>query len=406
MRKRCWFAPARWSVLAALVVSMLLAACSSTGSNTAANGTPHADQLPSHPVQLEIADAGGFVPQFGQAMIDAFANANPNQISKVVYDPRIAAPDLPGKLASEEASGRVTTSLVFTGYDGLASSIQQKLVEQLLPKYADLYQSSVDNYVASAAQYQTFANGYGLVVATTPSGPIFEYDPSKVSNPPTTIQELKQWIIAHPKQFLYAQPPNSGPGRTLLMGLPYLLGDSNPEDPSNGWAKTWQFLKDIKPYILTNPAKTGETMSDLANGTVSMIASTFGWDLNPKILKQVPGTMKTFELQDTKFVPDAAFVEVPKGLDSDTDIVVHNLIRYLLSPAAQPQAYDNGYFYPGPAIQNVPLTDAPQTAQNQINQFLSPDYADWIAKTPVVKPLTPANLVTAFNMWNSNIGGS
>jgi putative spermidine/putrescine transport system substrate-binding protein len=157
---------------------------------------------------------------------------------------------------------------------------------------------------------------------------------------------------------------------------------------------------------LTTPAKTGETISDLANGTVSMIASTFGWDLNPKILKQMPGTMKTFELQGTKFVPDGAFVMVPKGLDSDTAIVVHNLIRFLLSPGAQAHAYDNGYFYPGPAVKGVALTAASQTTQDQINQFLSPDYATWIANTTVVKPLSPTDLVTAFNMWTSTIGGS
>lgn len=389
-----------------LSLTFATACGSSSTSSNIASGTPLADQLPSHPVPLEIVDAGGYVPQFGQAMIDAFANANPNQVSKVTYVPRITAPQLPAKLASEEASGHVTTSLVFTGYDGLASSIQQNLVEQLLPKYKELYQSSIDNYVPSAAQYQSFANGYGVVVATTPSGPLFEYDPAKIASPPKTIDELKAWIIAHPKQFLYAQPPNSGPGRTMLMGLPYLLGDSNPEDPTNGWSKTWQFLKDIKPYTLTNPTKTGETISDLSNGTVSMIASTFGWDLNPKILKQIPGNFKTFKLDGTKFVPDGAFVEVPKGLDSDTAIVVHNLIDYLLSPAAQAQAYDNGYFYPGPAIKGVPLTSAPQTAQDQVTQFLSPDYDSWIASSTVVKPLTPDNLVKAFNKWNSDIGGS
>ncbi len=405
MHKPLWYTRSFIPLMVTTLLTFGLAGCGSSSAAANTTGTPDADLLPSHPVALEIADAGGYVPEFGQAMVDAFANANPNQISKVTYDPRITAPQLPAKLASEEASGNVTTDLVFTGYDGLSSSIQQHLVEQLLPRYADLYQSSISSYVPSAAQYQSFANGYGVVIATTPSGPIFEYDPTKISSPPTTIQELKAWIIANPKQFLYAQPPNSGPGRTLLMGLPYLLGDSNPEDPTNGWANTWQFLKDIQPYTLTNPAKTGETISDLANGTVSMIASTFGWDLNPKILKQEPGTMKTFELQGTKFVPDGAFVEVPKGLDADTEIVVHNLIKYLLSPAAQAQTYDNGYFYPGPAIQGVPLTDAPQTAQMQVSQYLSPDYANWIANTTVVTPLTPSNLVTAFTMWNTKIGG-
>lgn len=405
MHKTPWLARHLVPIITVALLATSLAACGSSSSvNTV--GTPDADLLPSSPVTLEIADAGGFVPPFGKAMIDAFVAANPNQVSSVTYDPRITAPQLPGKLAAQEASGHVSISLVFTGYDGLSSSIQQNLVEQLLPRYNDLYQSSVNNYVSSAQQYQTFANGYGLVVATTPSGPIFEYNPAKVPTPPTTIQELKAWIIAHPKQFLYAIPANSGPGRTMLMGLPYLLNDSNPQDPTNGWANTWQFLKDIKSSMLTVPPKTGETISDLANGTVSMIASTFGWDMNTKIVKSLPGNMKTFELQGTKFVPDGAFVEVPKGLDTNTDIVVHNLIRYLLSTPAQAHTYDNAYFYPGPAVSGVPLSAASQTTQDAINKYLSPDYANWISTTTVETPLTPANLVTAFNMWNSMIGGS
>jgi len=391
------------SIQGLIVLSAMLmaAACGSTSAST-----PPAATKPVHPVALDIIDAGGFVSQFGQAMIQDFATANPDQVSKVTFETRIPATSLPGKLAAQEAAGHVTISLVWTGYDGLSSSIQQNLVEQLLPTYNNLYQSSISNYVDSAKQYQTFANGYGVVVATTPSGPIFEYDPAKVATPPTTIQDLKTWILANPKQFLYAVPANSGPGRTLLMGLPYLLGDSNPSDPTNGWTNTWQFLKDIKGATLTNPIKTSETVNDLANGTVSMIASTFGWDLNPKIQKQLPGNFKTFKLQGTNFVPDAAFVEVPKGLDSDTDIVVHNLIKYLLSPTAQAHAYDNGYFYPGPAIKGVDLTSASSKTQGDVGQYLSSDYASWITSTTVVKPLKPADLVTAFSLWTSKIGGS
>ena len=43
------------------------------------------------------------------------------------------------------------------------------------------------------------------------------------------------WCKAHPNRFIYARPANSGPGRTFLMGLPYLLGDKDPKDPVAGW---------------------------------------------------------------------------------------------------------------------------------------------------------------------------
>ena len=49
----------------------------------------------------------------------------------------------------------------------------------------------------------------------------------------------------NPKKFIYARPANSGPGRTFLMGLPYLLGDTDPKDPIKGWDKTWSYLKEL-----------------------------------------------------------------------------------------------------------------------------------------------------------------
>jgi putative spermidine/putrescine transport system substrate-binding protein len=386
-------------IIAVLALTLLLGACGGTNSNHASEPT-----LPSHPVELDVIDAGGYIAQYGQAMMDAFVKANPKQVSKVTYHPRTVYSDLVKQLTDQESSGHVTTSIVWTGYDGLAACIQQNLLEQLLPTYSDMYQSSIDNYNPSAVLYQSFGQGYGLVVATTPSGPIFEYDPAKVPNPPKTIQELKDWITTHPKQFLYAIPGNSGPGRTLLMGLPYLLGDSDPQNPTTGWNKTWQFLKDIKPYMPPFSNKTADSIAALNNGTVSMIATSFGWDLNPKITNTLKGSFKTFMLQGSRFVIDAGFIGMPKGLDKDTQIVVRNLIKYLLSPAAQVLTYANGYFYPGPAIKGVPLSSAPAAIQNPINQYLSPDFENWIASTPVVKPLVPNDLVTAFNMWNSDIG--
>ncbi len=80
----------------------------------------------------------------------------------------------------------------------------------------------------------------------------------------------------------YARPANSGPGRTLLMGLPYILGDSDPKDPVNGWARTWAYLAELAKYIDRYPSGTTQTMKDLASGTVDIIASTTGWDINAR----------------------------------------------------------------------------------------------------------------------------
>src|SRR6266496_4855376 len=195
-----------------------------------------------------------------------------------MFPPRIQAPQLPGKLKAEEDSGNIQDTLIISGYDGVASSTQQDLVEQLIPAHSDKFPNLDNNYLPAAKAYNDLAHGNALVFSYTPSGPVFEYDPAKVPNPPTTIDELRTWIKAHPHQFLYARPSNSGPGRTLLMGLPYLLGDKDPKDPINGWGKTWAYLTELNKYINQYPSGTSETMKNLANGSVKIIASTTGWD--------------------------------------------------------------------------------------------------------------------------------
>ena len=109
-----------------------------------------------------------------------------------------------------------------------------------------------------------------------------------MKTPPGSAEELLAWAKANPNKFLYARPANSGPGRTFLMGLPYILGDSAPKDPEKGWDKTWAYLKELGQYIEYYPTGTGVTMKELGDGTRDIIASTTGWDINPRVLGIVP----------------------------------------------------------------------------------------------------------------------
>lgn len=379
-----------------LMTMAWLAACGGSGGSS--SNTPQ-------PIDLQVLDAGGYLSTFGQAMIQSFVDSHHNLVKSVEFLPRIQAPNLPGKIQAEQAANHVTTNLILSGFDGVSSSIKDGLVEPLTPAHQDVFPNLDSNYLPAAKNFNDLAKGQALVFAYTPSGPLFEYDPAKVPNPPKTIQELQAWIHAHPHKFLYAQPANSGPGRTMLMGLPYLLGDSNPQDPTNGWDKTWAFLKDIKGDMDTPPTGTSATMKNLANDTSWIIASTFGWDINPRVLQQVPAGDKTFMLQGTTLVSDAAFMMMPKGLDDNTQKVILQLMAWMLKPQAQAMTYDEGYFYPGPAIQNVPLSTAPAKSQQVLQQYGRSEYTTMIANTKIVNPLSADNLVAAFNKWNQDIGG-
>jgi putative spermidine/putrescine transport system substrate-binding protein len=76
----------------------------------------------------------------------------------------------------------------------------------------------------------------------------------------------------------------------------------------------------------------------------------------------------------------------------------------LLKPEQQALTYDKGYFYPGPGIKNVPLSMAPKSSQDVIEEFGRPEYAALIANNPHVQPLDAPEMVKAFRLWDKLIG--
>jgi putative spermidine/putrescine transport system substrate-binding protein len=239
-----------------------------------------------------------------------------------------------------------------------------------------------------------------------PSGPLLEYNPAKVTDPPTTADELLAWAKAHPGRFQYAVPKNSGPGRTFLMGLPYILGDKDPKDPTAGWDKTWAYLKELGQYTGAYESGTTATMTNLGKGTVDMVVSTTGWDINPRVLGTVPNTTKITTLKGFHWVTDAQYAVVPKGVSNDKLSAILQLLQFMLTPQQQAIAYDKGYFYPGPAVKDVPLSMAPQESQDAINKFGRPEYADLIANNPQETSLPADKQVAAFAKWDQEIGAA
>jgi putative spermidine/putrescine transport system substrate-binding protein len=390
----------------AVLGAVALDAC---GAPAAPNAGPSADVSsavplkPSKPVTLNILDVAGDL-QLTQGMIDDFKANNPDIVSSVTTS-SASAPELVGKIKAQQNAGRVDIAMVLTGTDGLAGGLSQKIWQPLLPTNASVL-TGMDNYLAPATKMQTLAGDYGVCVTYYPSGPLIEYVPTRVSTPPTSADELLAWAKAHPNKFEYAQPANSGPGRTWLMGLPYILGDTDPMDPTKGWDKTWAYLTELGSYISVYPSGTTQTMKDLASGSVDMIMSTTGWDINPRALGTVPIEAKIGTLKNFKWVTDAHYVVVPNGVSQDQLTAVVRLIAWMLKPDQQAKAYDKGYFYPGPAIKDVTLAMAPQASQDVIAKYGRPEYDSLIANNPTVVPLPYEAMVAAFDLWNRNIAGS
>jgi putative spermidine/putrescine transport system substrate-binding protein len=357
---------------------------------------------PSSPVALNVVDVAGQL-QLTQRAMDTFAKANPNLVSKITYS-QAPAPELPGKIKAQQSAGAVDIDLVLTGTDGLAAGISQDLWIPIVTDYASALPDLKQIYQPGALKMQGLAENRAVCVVFCPAGPIIEYMPDAVKQPPKTAQELLDWAKAHPKRFMYARPANSGPGRTFLQGLPYILGDKDPMDPDKGWDKTWAYLVELGRTIEYYPTGTGAVMKELAEGSRDMIASHIGWDLNPRILGVVPKEAEVGTLQGFHWVTDAQYWAIPKGVSNDKLAVLLEMTKYMLSKPAQAMTYDKGYFYPGPAVKDVPLSMAPEDSQKLINEFTRPFYTRLIADVPFEVPLPADKLVFAFQRWDQQVG--
>ena len=360
--------------------------------------------LPTSPVALSIVDVAGNLA-LTQKAIENYRRAKPNLVSRITFT-KAPAPELPAKIKAQQDANRVDIDMVLTGTDALSAGIDQKLWMPIAQEYAAKLPTLAEIYLEGALKMQGLAQNQGVVVTYYPSGPLLEYMPDRVKKVPTTAEELLAYTRENKNRFLYARPANSGPGRTFIMGLPYILGDSNPKDPMKGWDKTWAYLKALGENIEYYPTGTGVTMKELGEGTRDMIVTTTGWDINPRVLGTVPKEAKIAAIKGFHWVTDAHYMCVPKGVPNDKLAVLLDLMNHLLTKEQQAYTYDEGYFYPGPAVKGVTLDMAPEDNQKAIKEFGRPEYDQLIASAPLETPLDPEPMVQAFRRWDEEIGAA
>ena len=358
--------------------------------------------LPTSPVTLNFVDVAGNLA-LTQKAIETYRDNNPKLVAKVNFS-KAPAPELPGKIKAQQEAGRVDIDGVLTGIDALSAGVDQKLWIPITTEFAARLPKLNDIYLPGAARMQQLASNQGVCIVFCPAGPVMEYMPDNVKQVPQTAEDLLAWAKANPNRFMYARPANSGPGRVFMMGLPYILGDKDPHDPKDGWDKTWSYLKELGQYVEYYPAGTGPTMKELGEGSRDMIPSQMGWDINPRALGVVPKEAKVFFLKGYHWILDAHYLCIPKGVSNDKLAVLIDFLNYMLSPQAQAMTYDDGYFYPGPAVKDVPLSMAPAASQKVIAEFGRSEYAQAITAAPQEIPLLPDKLVYAFSRWDEQIG--
>ena len=293
---------------------------------------------------MNIVDVAGNL-QLTQKAIEAFKDKNPNLVSNVTFT-NAPAPQLPGKIKAMQAAGRADIDLVLTGTDALAAGIEQNLWQKLLPDDAAALPGVLDKYAPGPRKMQDLAQGYGLEVTYMPAGPLLEYNPAKVSDPPKTPDQLLAWCKAHPNKLIYARPANS-PRPHVPDGAAVRARRQESAGSDQRLGQDWAFLKALNDCVPYYPGGTSAVMKELGEGTRDMTVTVTGWDLNPRALGIVPAEFKVQAFDNMTWVNDAHYMVIPKGVPKEKLDVLFKLMNFLLEPAQQAMTYDDGYFYPG-----------------------------------------------------------
>jgi len=146
----------------------------------------------------------------------------------------------------------------------------------ILPDYAPVVPNALK---ANQPGLFAFSRG-GRVYAIPlyrPTISIF-YNKEFVKTPPTTLDELKEWIKANPKKFSYVDPRTgyTSSGAAFLVAVMHAYGNIN--DPAT-WSAGWKWLKEIEPYCAEHPRSDELLLEGLRRGDLWMIAFWNDWGM-------------------------------------------------------------------------------------------------------------------------------
>ena len=374
-----------------LVVRLLAATVMAVGFSVLSAGTTRAE-----PITLSIIDTGGDLAST-EVIIRNYAKANPDKVKDIKIQ-RAPAPELPAKIKAQQDAGRLDINLVLTGQDGGSLLALNKQIIQI-PNYKTEFPRDILTDAGKALYDE--GGGYLIPSVGNAGGPVFIYNPSKVPNPPKTAVDLLAWVKANPAKFMYARPAYSGPGRSILHGMSFILNDSKPMDPERGWEKGWDFLKELGKSVEYYPTGTAITLKEFAQGQRWMIAGIMEWDMKPRAQSVIPPDSKIAILENTTFVVDGHYWAIPTGVPKEQVDVILDLMKFMWKPEQQVLTWTA---FIGPIVKSATIASAPKNIQDDVKEFWRPEYDQVGTKWKVSPPLGVTALSYAMDRWDREIG--
>lgn len=215
---------------------------------------------------------------------------------------------------------------------------------------------------------------------------------------PTTMDELVEWIKAHPGRFAYNTPGTGGAGDSFVRTSIYNFIDDDSalmsSDPK--WMEQWDegfaFLKELHPYMYKSgssvvyPNKNQGTLDLLTQGEIDMCPNWADMVLSQRKAGTVPEKIKITTIEPS-FTGSVQGITVPSYSGNKEGGFA--FIDYLLSPEAQTILVQDMAAIPL-VTEGVDLTGAEELMSMDVSNFRTQALGD---------------LVTVLNArWDEEIG--
>lgn len=207
-------------------------------------------------------------------------------------------------------------------------------------KFVKLDASKMPNSAAVAAKSSVAPDYCQPYRGTTV---ILAYDSEAVPNPPTTVDELVEWMKANPGRFAYNAPGTGGAGDSFARSsvynfLPAEAFTSDDEKWVAEWDEGFAFLKEIHPYMYKSggsvvyPAKNQGTLDLLNQGEIDMCPNWADMVLSQRAAGQIKDTIKITQIQPS-FTGSLQSLAIPTFGSNEEG--AYAFIDYMLSARAQ-----------------------------------------------------------------------
>lgn len=227
----------------------LLAGCGNGSEIKSTTTTGGSAAASSDPVKFNFYFTGSQnVKDLWDSLEPMFEKQHPDIDVNLVYIPSGtgAEPTYDRIVAAKKAGkGSGDIDLYEDGITSVAQGTKDGVWEQLNEK-------DIPNL--SKVNTDTMKDVDNFAVPYRSSAVVLAYDSSKISNPPTTLDELLQWIKANPEQFAYNDPSTGGSGSSFVQTIVYKdlpEEDIHNSDPAimEKWDGGFDTLKEIGPYV-------------------------------------------------------------------------------------------------------------------------------------------------------------